>query len=504
MKPKSSPRSKISATRESGENKRGFPCELCDKSFAQKAYVMKHTILVHHGQWPYVCELCPKSFCNATSLTDHIKSVHQGVRFECSSCKKWFSLKSTLQNHIRTIHSTAPRKRFPCELCSKTFISKAACQNHVSTFHLGQRPYPCKFCSKSFGEKSNLSCHMKACHYGIKHSCEICGKLLSSKGNLNLHIRAIHKNPPRLPCPYCTRSFLHLNQHINIAHKAEFGEFKCNQCSKSFTRELYVKLHIKRMHANKDKTHKCTICNKAFYTKHERGLHSRVHLPQKNSFKCEQCGRMLASRGNLLEHIKYVHGSSGRATCIFCDQVLPYKNLNNHLLGHINERSFECNLCARVFKTKTIRDAHLRTHTGEKPHACVICSKKFPSKHSLFNHRATHLEVKPHNCIFCGNEFTTKMELHYHILRKVREHSCWCNVCDRGFIGQVFLKVHKLSHEPGKYKCKLCNQVCKSSFSLRRHNRRRHNEWISKLTVINVCMLSQFSFYILFGFHYYY
>lgn len=179
---------------------------------------------------------------------------------------------------------------------------------------------------------------------------------------------------------------------------------------------------------------------------------------------------MLATRSNLQRHLKFTHGSRGQRTCIFCEKVIKHNNLYDHLLHHIEEKPWQCDLCNTVFATLASKNSHMMTHTREKPHTC----KRFRGKNGLRNHYATHMEAKPCSCIFCGSGFNQGQHLRLHILCEIGEKAYSCNKCHKDFVSSYMLKNHSLSHEPGKYKCNKGGQVCKSKGSLKRHERNIH------------------------------
>jgi len=45
--------------------------------------------------------------------------------------------------------------------------------------------------------------------------------------------------------------------------------------------------------------------------------------------------------------------------------------------SHSKERPYQCDVCARTFKTTTSLQNHVNIHTGTKPYHCQSCSSAF-------------------------------------------------------------------------------------------------------------------------------
>src|SRR5277367_694070 len=83
--------------------KKKHKCTVCDKSFGQRAYLKKHS-MIHTGKKPFQCEECGKCFTEKQVLKIHTR-IHTGDKpFECGKCGKRFTQSSDLKKHER-IHT---------------------------------------------------------------------------------------------------------------------------------------------------------------------------------------------------------------------------------------------------------------------------------------------------------------------------------------------------------------------------------------------------------------
>lgn len=140
--------------------------------------------------------------------------------------------------------------------------------------------------------------------------------------------------------------------------------FKCETCGKCIHTKPYRDLHSGR-HKN-EKRYKFKICIKSFQTKQGLTNHQLTHKPVKRHFSCGICDKIYSSITALYKHIKHTHELPKAVSCVFCGAVLTEKSsLFNHLLRHIDERRFRCELCNKSF-TSFIRKLYTSEPTQVK------------------------------------------------------------------------------------------------------------------------------------------
>ncbi|KAJ4446848.1 hypothetical protein ANN_13547 [Periplaneta americana] len=178
-----------------------FFCEVCFKSFSDRAYLRTHMQL-HTGIRAHRCNLCSKAFARRRELLRHEK-VHSGERpFGCGICGKRFSRRDKLTRHEK-IH--AEQRRHTCELCPATFLRSDELARHAMC-HTGERPWCCSICYKSFFSKAELNRHSKT-HADVKpYKCDLCAMAFCRKDKLTRHHKT-HNNSKRYMYNFCAVPF---------------------------------------------------------------------------------------------------------------------------------------------------------------------------------------------------------------------------------------------------------------------------------------------------------
>ncbi|CAG0896484.1 unnamed protein product [Cyprideis torosa] len=139
-------------------------------------------------------------------------------------------------------------------------------------------------------------------------------------------------------------------------------KFGCDYCMKSLTSRTALEAHLQGVHLN---------------------------LRQ---FPCSSCPMVFKYKSNLLTHNKYQHSVNDTSACPICHKKLRggSGNLMNHMkFVHGNEKPFTCYECSKAFSRSGDLKVHQKKHTDGKTFVCEVCDKKFKYQKSRLLHQRT-------------------------------------------------------------------------------------------------------------------
>ena len=255
------------------------------------------------------------------------------------------------------------------------------------TFHMESPVY--------YKSGTNLEIHVNAVHKGKILKCEICNSDFNRKSTLRAHKQVKHegKQIPCTLCPYTTIRASSLLLHMKSLHLGNKPEsfYHCKQCSKSFARDISLKLHT--MTHTGERPNKCLQCNKSFILLRSLVIHNKTHdkklskslkkdkiiFQKPPKYKCTLC--FFSTRNNMLYRRHNQTHKVKSYKCLKCDMIcssvtsLLHHKRNKHPRKNKMEK---CNICNQT--------SNKNSHTHKEPntnHVCSECNKRFVSKSNM-------------------------------------------------------------------------------------------------------------------------
>lgn len=234
---------------------------------------------------------------------------------KCPACGAMFFCSNTYQRHLLS-HMNKTVESYVCNFCDYSHTEPGMLFAHL-TKHQNQ----CEACNESLLRKDNFEKHLYQCsltlnlkrdHHG-RFVCEVCELVFDLLAQLEKHwFKHTCKKQKSYQCNEC--SGLYENMETLQNHKC----LKCPICG-----EVYESLHRLKIHTMWMKHHlKCLICSYEFIlsTDHEKhlSLHRKVYQPMKDymhclraadgkTFQCNLCDKIFYALPALLTHLTEEH-----------------------------------------------------------------------------------------------------------------------------------------------------------------------------------------------------
>ncbi|CAK1550192.1 unnamed protein product [Leptosia nina] len=290
-----------------------FSCFYCSIRFTDFEDLKQHTI----GEHPF-CDLSSASIKKCKGERTTVKIDISSL--SCKVCGQTSEQLETLIDHIISKHNASFDKsikncfepfnilsdKCSCIHCPSVFRYFATLLRHSNAEHT-TNCHVCDFCGRSFKKASNLTAHIAHTHKG-SCDCHICGIQFRNQWCLNRHNAKCH-NAKDFKCSNCSEQFESPYQRQKHLIKVHDIGHKCSFCGRMFTRNSFMRDHIRRTHL-KEKNMECSICGEKFFDNHLLRLHMVKHEGVRK-FSCSICSKSFMRRSNLASHMgmhkKYGH-----------------------------------------------------------------------------------------------------------------------------------------------------------------------------------------------------
>ena len=268
-----------------------------------------------------------------------------------------------------------------------------------------------------------------------------------------------------------------------IVESNEDGKFSCLECKDTFSSIHIAKSHFKQEHIESKFT--CEICKKSFSLEDYFNLHMQSHMLPKT---------VIDGGTEKIEWKLVKPNEDGKISCHDCSETFlsMWNAINHHKNLHTKENKYICKVCDKSFTVKDYLKLHIyEAHTLPK---------------TIDNASGNNLEwkiVTPNEndritCLDCTGTFTNMNSAReHHKLVHMLENNYVCEVCDKKFRVEDYLRLHVQSvhmlpkivnngltkklewkivqpNEDGKFNCLECEQIFSSISNARIHHKDLH------------------------------
>ena len=269
---------------------------------------------------------------------------------------------------MKNIHS-GKEEGGTCAKCGRFFDSIILLKRHEQNKHLIKFQV-CTICEKIF---QGVKTKQVIDHYTKEHGvfcnskntfvCDICNIKMTSSSDLSQHYRAIHETKDDFQCDNCEHK--EPTKALFLLHCIDTHEMD------PFKDSLLNENTVQGVQIRDEET--------AFF---------------KSNYTCTVCGKKLASKVTLKNHMKQYHDTSNHAKCDQCPRTFNYPSmLQKHILAvHTKATKFPCSQCSYVSNIKSFLNAHVRNvHEKRFRHKCSVCGSQYErprrlQEHMLKNH----------------------------------------------------------------------------------------------------------------------
>ena len=397
--------------------------------------------------------------------------------------------------------------------------------------------YKCQSCGKTFSRQRKLKYHVEAVHEKIiDFQCKLCEYKSYYKANVQRHTRRVHPSEDVLAKIKSRR--------LSKEKTKEKEEYRCEDCDKTFPRQVLLKYHGEAVHEQIVKF-SCKLCEQKSYYKNNMRLHlKRSHpsadvltniepvvksepVPAEEIINCLQCDFTASDVKQVRRHTERVHLKIMRYQCSYCDFKTYFRSKCRDHMKKLHSKkkrkliSLECVDC----KDEVDHSEHKYTHSNEHQEKEVKqnkigeykceqkgCSYSTSVRGLLAKHKEEiHDKIKRFACSSCDYKSLFAGNVKAHIkYRKLKDHETarllmiGCEDCIRNVehVHRQFFKsdcqdcrenkehFHAKRSSGGEFKCHSCSYSMTTKKALNKHIENVHLQ-LNKFA----CSLCEFKSY---------
>ena len=212
-------------------------CFICLKSFHSIGNFKRHNLKTHGDPRPFKCQLCNKTFTQKSYLICH-ELTHKNIENIKEESTFFSKINNTEESNFENIECKVDIK-------SEETLWKRG----------GIKAWPCMYCEKILKGRAKLKEHYEKCHPDIHYlpgrrggarikawPCKYCDELCEGKTKLKDHIDKFHSDvhyatqdgPGRPRGSYKIKELIPENTIPKARNPDDPYEWKCEECSKTF------------------------------------------------------------------------------------------------------------------------------------------------------------------------------------------------------------------------------------------------------------------------------